>query len=40
VAAGGDDARDTATNTWAIAAVGVALLGGAGVLVYRTMLRR
>lgn len=36
----GDDGSGTATNTWAIAAVGVALLGGAGVLVYRTMLRR
>jgi LPXTG-motif cell wall-anchored protein len=35
---GGDDT--TTTNTLAIAAVGVALLGGAGFVVYRTMIRR
>ena len=28
------------TNTWALAAVGVALLSGAGFFVYRTMIRR
>lgn len=37
-APGGDDS--TTTSTLAIAAVGVALLGGAGFLVYRTMIRR
>ena len=35
---GPDD--DGATSTWALAAVGVALLGGAGIIVYRTMIRR
>jgi plastocyanin len=34
----GDD--DSTTSTLALAAVGVALLGGAGFVVYRTMIRR
>ena len=34
------DDEGASTNTWAIAGVGVALLGGAGLLVYRTMIRR
>lgn len=37
---GGPGDEDGSTNIWALASVGVALLAGAGFLVYRTMLRR
>ena len=38
--AGGPDGSSGGTPTIAIAAAGVALLGGAGFVVYRTMIRR